>query len=114
MPAYLFTFRTPAGYAPTPETFDTWAAWQVGLGARLKDRGFPGTAGTSLGASPGQTTLGGYSLIRAGSMQDALALARGCPMLGHGGTVEVAKLATNEDAFDRWLDEHPGPDGAHA
>jgi hypothetical protein len=114
MTAYLFTFRAPAGYTPTPETFDTWAGWQAALGARLKDRGYPGTAAATLGASAAATTLGGYSLIRAGNMQDALALGRGCPMLDHGGTVEIAELAVNEDAFDQWLDKHLGANGGRA
>ena len=30
MTAYLFTFRTPAGYTPTPETFDAWASAPAG------------------------------------------------------------------------------------
>jgi hypothetical protein len=108
MTAYLFTFRSPAGYTPTPDTFDTWCAWQARLGARLKDRGHPAVAATALGASPADTRLGGYSLIRAGSLDDALALARDCPMLDHGGTVEIGELSLLDEGYDQWLDKHLG------
>jgi len=87
MSTYLFTFRPPAGYAPSADTFGAWASWQLELGARLKDRGNPGFAACSLGARVADTTLGGYSLIRAGRLDAAVALARGCPMLGAGGAV---------------------------
>jgi hypothetical protein len=43
MSTYLFTFRPPAGYAPSADTFGAWSSWQLELGARLKDRGNPGS-----------------------------------------------------------------------
>lgn len=104
MSTYLFTFRAPAQYVPSAGTFDAWAAWQLKLGARLKDRGNPAFTAAALGASPAETTLGGYSLIRAGSLDAAVALARGCPLLTHGGTVEVCELASHDERFDSWLD----------
>jgi hypothetical protein len=103
MSAYLFTFREPADYAPSAGTFDAWATWQRKLGSRLKDRGNPGFAAAALGASVAGTTLGGYSLIRAGNLDAAVALARGCPLLPHGA-VEVCELANHDDRFDNWLD----------
>ena len=104
MSTYLFTFRAPPQYAPSAETFDTWAAWQLRLGARLKDRGSPAFTAAALGASPADTTLGGYSLIRAGSLDAAVTLARGCPLLARGGAVEVGELVNYEERFDSWLD----------
>jgi hypothetical protein len=104
MSTYLFTFRSPAHYAPSAGTFDAWAAWQLELGARLKDRGNPGFAAAALGESAADTTLGGYSLIRSGSLDAAQALARGCPLLTHGGAVEICELASHDDRFDNWLD----------
>jgi hypothetical protein len=49
------------------------------------------------------TTLGGYSLIRAGNLDAAVTLARGCPLLPHG-TIEICELASHDDRFDNWLD----------
>jgi hypothetical protein len=106
MSAYLFTFRAPDDYAPSGDTFDAWATWQLKLGARLKDRGNVAFAAAALGASATDTTLGGYSLIRATSLDAAVDLARGCPILRHGGAVEVGELTNHDDLFDQWLAKH--------
>jgi hypothetical protein len=63
-------------------------------------------AAAALGASVADTTLGGYSLIRATSLDTAVDLARGCPILSHGGTVEVGELTNHDDLFDQWLAQH--------
>src|SRR5258708_7061862 len=52
-------------------------------GARLKDRGNAGFAAAAVGATAADTTLGGYSLTRAPSLDAAVGLARGCPILPH-------------------------------
>lgn len=39
--------------------------------------------------------IGGYYLIAAGSLDEAAMIARGCPVLAHGGTVEVRELAAH-------------------
>jgi hypothetical protein len=77
MSTYLFTFRAPDDYAPSADTFDAWATWQLKLGARVKDRGNAALAAAALGASTTDTTLGGYSLIRATSLDAAVDLGRG-------------------------------------
>jgi uncharacterized protein YndB with AHSA1/START domain len=106
MSTYLFTFRAPGDYAPSSETFDAWATWQLKLGARLKDRGHPAFAATTLGNCAAGTALGGYSLIRAGSLDEAVALARGCPILRGGGGVEIGELTNHDEKFDEWLGKH--------
>jgi hypothetical protein len=106
MTAYLFTFRAPDDYAPSADTFDAWSTWQLTLGARIKDRGNPAFAAATLGASAADTNLGGYSLIRATSLDAAVELARGCPILGRGGAVEVGELTSHDDRFDEWLTKH--------
>jgi hypothetical protein len=58
---------------------------------------------TAVGASASDTTLGGYSLIRATSLDAAVDLARGCPILPHGGAVEIGELTNHDDLFDEWL-----------
>jgi hypothetical protein len=109
MSTYLFTFRAPTDYAPSAATFDAWSSWQLELGARLKDRGQPGFATATLGAAAADTTLGGYSLIRAGNLDAAVAIARGCPMLVHHGAVEVCELTNHDERFDQWLDTAGNP-----
>ncbi len=111
MTAYLYTFRSPLHYVPTPDTFETWCVWQESLGARLKDRGYPAFAAQALGASPASTTLGGYSLVRASSLDQAVTLARDCPLLACGGAVEIGELDSHDDRYDAWLEGHPGSRG---
>ena len=106
MSTYLFAFRAPADYATSAGTFDAWAEWQLQLGARLKDRGNVAFAAAAVGASAADTTLGGDSLIRATSLDAAIDLARGCPILSHGGTVEVGELTNQDNLFDQWLANH--------
>jgi hypothetical protein len=106
MSTYLLAFRAPHQYAPATDTFDTWAAWQLTLGARLKDRGNVAFAAAAVGATAADTTLGGYSLIRAISLDAAVDLARGCPILSRGGAVEVGELTNHDDPFDQWLTQH--------
>ena len=36
--------------------------------------------------------LGGYSLIDADSLDQAIALAQSCPLVDHGGGVDVGEL----------------------
>jgi hypothetical protein len=103
MSAYLFTFRAPDDYTPSADTFGAWAAWQVKLGVRLKDRGNVAFTAAAFGASAADTTLGDYSLIRATSLDAAVDLARGCPILSYGGAVEVGELTDHDDQFDQWL-----------
>ena len=105
MSTYLFTFRAPDGYAPTPDTFSRWASWQVELGARLKDRGNVAFTASTVGDCGPSTRLGGYSLIRATSLDEAVALAQDCPILPDRGGVEVGELASHDDLFDEWLSQ---------
>jgi hypothetical protein len=108
MSSYLFSFRGARDSVLLPETFDAWANWQLQLGPRLKDRGYPALTAETIGAPADATTLGGYSVIRATSLAAAVELARGCPHLQDGGAVEIAELVNNDDPFDQWLAEQYG------
>jgi len=39
-------------------------------------------------------SIGGYSLIKADNYEDAVAMAKGCPVLTTGGNVEVREIVT--------------------
>jgi hypothetical protein len=102
MAKYLFVYH---GGAPTKEpsaaerkaAMDAWGAWFGSLGAAVIDGGNPvGASSTvqpngSLTAGGGANPVTGYSLISASSLEDAHAKARGCPLLQHGGTIEIAQ-----------------------
>jgi hypothetical protein len=84
--------------AETPEAQEAamqeWTAWFGTLGDSVVDMGNPFGAGTTVsngGASGGvaSSKLGGYSIINAESLDEAATKAKGCPVLGTGGSVEV-------------------------
>ena len=94
MAEFIFTYRTPADYTVgTPEGTAAWEAWFQGIGSQLRDLGKPvfnrGTVGGSVDGAP----LGGYSLVTAQNLDEALTLAKGCPIVAAGGGVEVGELA---------------------
>ena len=42
-------------------------------------------------------TIGGYMIVRAGSVEEAVEFAKGCPVLqGEGNSVEVRKIARQD------------------
>lgn len=47
--------------------------------------------------SGGTTSMSGFTIIEADSMDAALSLARACPFLDVGGSLEVSELATMPD-----------------
>lgn len=108
MATYLLVFRSSADYRPSAETGVAWSAWHQRLGARLKDRGNPIFRAAAVGATPAETVLGGYLLVRAADLDAAIVLARACPGLDSGMSVEVGEITNTDDSFDAWLDEHSG------
>jgi hypothetical protein len=42
-------------------------------------------------------TIGGYMIVKAGSVEEAVEFAKGCPVLqGEGNSVEVRKIASRD------------------
>jgi hypothetical protein len=76
-------------------TMQAWTAWFTELGADVIDGGDPFGAGASTITSDGEVRSGGslgatgWSAISADSLDDAVAKAKGCPLLTDGGTVDV-------------------------
>ena len=104
MAKYLFVYH---GDAEMPESeeeiaaiMDAWGAWFGTMGAAVIDGGNPvGGNNTvnsdkSVSEGGGANPATGYSLVEATDLEDALAKAKGCPVLEAGGSVEVA------EAFD--------------
>ncbi len=93
MTTYLFCYRMPASYQPgNPDVAKKWGEWFAGMGDALIDRGNPVFESSTLGQADGTTQLGGYSLVRAETLDAALALAAGCPVPSSGCGVEVGVL----------------------
>ena len=99
MPKFVFAYH--GGSMPeTPEegakVMEQWQAWLGGMGEDALDFGNPvGPSKTvsSDGVSDdgGPNPISGYSLINAPTMEAAVEMAKGCPALQSGGTVEVAE-----------------------
>ncbi len=75
---------------------EAWGSWFGQLGAAVVDGGNPvgrnwttNADGTTEDGGPNPAT--GYSVIQAESMQQALEMARGCPIISSGGSVEICE-----------------------
>ncbi len=100
MAKYLFVYH--GGGAPTTKeaqeaAMAAWGAWFGSMGKALVNGGNPvGKSWTvkSSGVTKdgGANPVSGYSLIEAGSYEEAAALAKGCPMLASNASVEIAQV----------------------
>jgi hypothetical protein len=101
MATYLLVYHgggSPASDAEREAVTATWTRWFDGLGSALVDRGNPVSRSTTIAADGSVTDGGGanpttgYSILSAGSLDDAVELAKGCPHLAGGGSVEAAEI----------------------
>ena len=99
MPKFIFAYH--GGSAPSsPEegakVMEQWMSWLGGMGDNAVDFGNPAgpsktVAATGVTDDGGSNPISGYSLVNAPDMDAAVELAKGCPALDSGGTVEVAE-----------------------
>jgi hypothetical protein len=71
-----------------------WGAWFGQLGGAVVEGGNPfgpsKTVGSGGAVSDGAaSSLTGFSILKADSLDAAAALAKGCPVIANGGTIEV-------------------------
>ncbi|MBT1696657.1 transcription initiation protein [Fulvivirgaceae bacterium PWU4] len=112
MKDFLFVFRTDYSKMPkgSPEEMQAlskrWMDWIGGIGAQgnLVDRGNRLVPGTGKVVKPASVitdgpymeikeSIGGYTIVKANSLEEAAALAKGCPILNFGGNVEVREIS---------------------
>ena len=100
MPTYLVTYHGGPGMPPDPaaaqQMIAAFQAWVAETGSAMRDPGAPlGAARTVSGdtGSEGQTeaSLGGYTLLEAGGLDEAVALVRRHPFLARGGSLQVSE-----------------------
>ncbi len=100
MPKYVLAYHggtMAEGEAAQAAALAAWGAWFGALGDAVVDGGAPtGAAKTvvadgSATAGGGANPISGYSLINATDLDAAVSLAKGCPILANGGSVEVAE-----------------------
>jgi hypothetical protein len=92
MPNFVFTYRITPGTARTPESADAWRSWFDDIAGHVAEIGKPALESAAIGNCGQDTKLGGYSLITAADLDEALGLTKGCPALTRDGGVEVAEL----------------------
>lgn len=99
MPRFVFAYHG-GGSPETPEeqekVMGQWMSWIGGHGAAFVDPGAPVGLSKTVSAKGiandgGANPLSGYSVVEAADMDAALAIAKGCPIIGEG-TVEVAEV----------------------
>lgn len=91
-----------SGGSDMPETEEAqaavmaaWGAWMGSLGAKLADGGNPMSGNSRTISADGSVSDGGlfavtgYGIITADSMDEALELAKGCPIRDGGGSISV-------------------------
>lgn len=98
MPSYVFAYKGGGGMAPSPEAqkaaMEAWGKWFGSLGSAVVDGGNPFGKAKSVGAGGDvkdgtASSLTGYSVVKADTIDAATTIAKGCPVLKNGGTVEV-------------------------
>lgn len=103
MAKYLFVYHggsKPESEAEVKQVMDAWGQWFASMGSDVIDGGNPVGVSTTVNSDGSVTDNGGanpasgYSLIEARDVDDAVAKARGCPILEAGGSIELA------EAFD--------------
>jgi hypothetical protein len=111
MKDYLLVYRADFSFMPnrTPEEMQAlskrWMDWLGSIAAqnKLTDRGNRLESTGKVIKNDNTVTngpyaeikesIGGYSIVKAGSYEAAIELAKGCPVLKVGGNVEVREIS---------------------
>jgi YCII-related domain-containing protein len=98
MTDYVLLFsggRMPETESEQADVMKGWTAWFEELGPALKDGGNPFTPGAAKTIAPdgtmkdGAGSASGYSIVTADSLDAATEIAKGCPVLRGGASIEV-------------------------
>jgi hypothetical protein len=96
MTNYVLLYKgggVPATEEEQQQVMAAWGGWYEQLGQSLVDGGNPFGPSRSVAAdgtaSDGGSGMTGYSIVQAGSLDAATEMARSCPVVTSGGTVEV-------------------------
>ena len=110
MKDFLFVFRNDFENIPkgSPEELQAltkkWMDWVGGIAAqnKLSDRGSSLASGGKVVRPNNVVTdgpyteikelIGGYTIVKADSIDEAVELASGCPIFSYGGNVEVREI----------------------
>jgi hypothetical protein len=92
MSNYVLSFRGQSDRPAGADEEAAWGQWFQELGGAVVDFGNRIGRTTALGSAGSDgNVLTGYVVIAADDFESAVALAKGCPGLAHGGGVEVGE-----------------------
>ena len=98
MANYLLVYHggaMPEGEAAMAEVTKAWTEWFGQLGDALVDGGNPASNVREIASNGAVTTVQngptGYSIIKADDIDGAVALAKGCPVLQGGASLQVVE-----------------------
>ena len=100
MANYLLAYHgggMPATEELRKKSLADWGAWFGRLGTAVVDAGNPSAKAKTIGKGGavsdggGANPVTGYSVIKADSLDAAIQLAKGCPIIQDGGSVEVCE-----------------------
>jgi len=109
MSQFLYLYRGGRSEPPSPEKaqqiMQKWMTWLKGLGdqGHLKDQGQPLEPGGKVVRGKAKTItdgpfaeakdlVGGFTLVEARDINEAVELSKGCPILEEDGAVEVRPI----------------------
>lgn len=86
----------PEDPAEQAQVMKAWTDWFGELGSALVDGGNPASQTRQIGADGAVTQVDGgaptgYSIIKAADIDSAVALAKGCPVLQTGASLQVVE-----------------------
>jgi hypothetical protein len=103
----VFRFNPTADYQPTPAEMEAshqqWGEFigQIAMQEKFVSTNQLGFVGLQISADKSvaegiyvanNETLGGNMIVKAGSLAEAAEMAKGCPILSMGGSVEVRSI----------------------
>jgi hypothetical protein len=99
MSNYLLIYRgggRPQDPAEQAKVMQAWTDWFGQLGSALVDGGNPASQTREISSAGAVSTVNGsapsgYSIIKADDMDSAVALAKGCPVLQGGASLQVVE-----------------------
>ncbi|WP_136660277.1 YciI family protein [Nitratireductor sp. XY-223] len=99
MPNFVYAYhggKPPESPEEGAKVMAAWNAWFEALGAAVVDGGAPVGASKTVSSGGvsdggGANPLSGYSIVSADNIDAAVEMAKGCPILEGGGSIEVAE-----------------------
>lgn len=98
MTTYLITYHggpgMPSDPAAAQQMLSAFQAWLAEVGSAMRDPGAPLGPATTVSADAetngqAEAAIGGYTIVEAASLEDAVGLVRTHPFLQRGGSLQV-------------------------